>query len=475
MSTVATDTNTAATDTKPARLSPQERLELLCDPGSLQLLRTQVQSRHLGDRARPGDGVVAGVGAVDDRPVVAYAQDPSFAGGSLGEAHAGSIVRALQLAGRMRVPIVGFIESGGARMQEGVYGLAGYGRIFYETVKLTGLVPQVSVITGTSAGGGAYSPALTDFVIMTHNAAMFLTGPQVVRDALGEVVTGAELGGPNVHRRNGVCHFVADDDRAAATLTRDLLSYLSGAIQRGETPPAPAPDPSIHVPREARRGYDIRRVIESLADEGRMLECWDRWGRNLVTGFFRLGGRPVAVVANQPHHLGGVLDAVASEKGARFVGTCDKLGVPLVVLVDTPGYMPGTRQEAQGVIRHGASLVRAFAAATVPRVTVVLRKAYGGAYITMNSKDLGADLVFAWPDAEIGVMAARPAVAIVHRRELAEAADADAHHRMLADAYADRHLRAAVAAQDGFIDELIDPVDTRDRLSRALDLLAGQR
>jgi acetyl-CoA carboxylase carboxyltransferase component len=459
----------AHTDSRPT--SPLERLELLCDPGSLQLMRTRVESRHLGSRAQPGDGVVAGLGTIDGRPVVAYAQDPGFVGGSLGEAHAETIVRALTMAGRMRVPVIAFVESGGARMQEGVGALAGYGRIFRETVRLSRHVPQISIVCGTSAGGGAYSPALTDFVIMTKQAAMFLTGPRVVEAALGERVTAQVLGGARVHQRNGVCHLVADDEAAAAAMARELVGYLTVF---GPEPSADAgrerDDPAAHVPAEPRRGYDVRRVIDAVVDDG-MLEISGRWARNLVTGFARLGGRPVGVIANQPHHLGGVLDAESSEKGAWFVNTCDRLGVPLVVLVDTPGFMPGTHQETAGVIRHGAALVRAFAGATVPRVTVVLRKAYGGAYITMNSRELGADLVLAWPDAEVGVMAARPAVAIVNRRELAEAADAEAAHRALADAYAERHLSAAVAARDGFVDELVPPVETRERLARALDLL----
>jgi acetyl-CoA carboxylase carboxyltransferase component len=453
-------------------LTPLERLETLCDPGTLQVIRTGILSSRMGERARPGDGVVGGSGLVDGRPVFCYAQDASYAGGSLGAAHAETIVRLLELADRGRAPVVGFVGSGGARMQEGVAALGGYGRIFRRTVALSGRVPQVSVITGLSAGGGAYAPALTDFVVMTQSASMFLTGPGVVRDALGEEVTAEELGGPRVHERNGVCHFVATDEADAARLTRDLLAHLPS---HRDLPAPVAPvrrppvfDPSASVPDDPRSVYDIRDALAGIIDGGRLLEVSRGWARNLVTGFARIEGRPVGVIANQPRYLGGVLDAASSEKGARFVSRCDAFRIPLLVLVDTPGFMPGTRQESAGVIRHGATLVHAFAAATVPRVTVILRKAFGGAFITMNSKDLGADYVFAWPQAEIGVMGARPAVGIIHRRELAAAEDAEAAREALAAHYAERHLRPHVAAAAGFVDELIEPPETRSRVAWAL-------
>jgi acetyl-CoA carboxylase carboxyltransferase component len=454
-------------------LTPLERLTALCDPGSLQVIRSQVISRHMGDRTRAGDGVVAGTGMVGGRPVCCYAQDPSYVGGSLGEQHAETIVRVLRLARRASAPVVGFVSSGGARMQEGSAGLGGYGRIFRETVQLSGKVPQISIITGLSAGGGAYSPALTDWVVMTRDSSMFLTGPNVVREALGEQVTAEQLGGTRVHQRNGVCHFVADGDVDGAHLARELLGHLS-AIP-APVRPAPDCDPTVHVPFEARRVYDVRDVIRCVVDGGALLEVAAGWARNIVTGFARIEGRSVGVIANQPRYLGGVLDADSSQKGARFVHKCNQFGIPLLVLVDTPGYMPGTKQEAAGVIRFGATLVHAFAEATVPRVTVILRKAFGGAFITMNSKDLGADHVFAWPQAEIGVMGASPAVGIIHRRELQAADDPDGTRERLAAHYAESHLRAEVAAREGHIDELIEPVKTRERVAGALAALAGIR
>jgi acetyl-CoA carboxylase carboxyltransferase component len=340
-------------------------------------------------------------------------------------------------------------------------------------------VPQISVVSGNSAGGGAYSPALTDLILMTEDASMFLTGPGIVREALGEDVGAAALGGRRVHERNGVCHLVERDEASAAARVRSLLRYLPSAA--GEPPPRAVPkdpatkDPSAAVPIEQRRVYDVRKVLDGIVDGDSLLELCPRWARNMVTALARIDGRPVGVVANQPRYLGGVIDAVAAEKAARFIGFCNSFGLPLIAVVDTPGFMPGTRQEQAGVIRHGASLLRAFASARVPKLTVVLRKAYGGAYITMNSRDLGADLVLAWPNAELGIMSARAAVGIVHRRELAAAENVDAELARLADVYAGEHLRAAAAAAAGHVDELVEPTETRARLAWALRTLAGSR
>ena len=461
------------------RLGPLERLEALCDPGSVQPLRSRVVQPRLGARAVAGDGVLGAIGSVDGRPIACYAQDGSYLGGSLGERHADTIVRVLKTAERARIPVVAFVESGGARMQEGTAALAGYGRIFRHTVGLTGVVPQISVVSGASAGGGAYSPALTDLVLMTEDAAMFLTGPGVVREALGEEISAAELGGHRVHDHNGVCHLVEHDELTAALRVRELLSYLPSSAG-GPLPflAAVAPeidDPGSVVPSEPRRAYDVRDALRGIVDAGSLLELCPRWARNVVTTFARIEGRPVGIVANQPHYLAGVLDAESSEKAARFVSFCDSFGLPLIAVVDTPGFMPGSKQERAGVIRHGASLVRAFAAARVPKLTVVLRKSYGGAYITMNSRDLGADLVLAWPEAELGIMAARAAVGVVHRRELRAADDVEAVRARLADEYADEHLRAEAAAASGFVDELVEPAQTRERLAYALWTLAGHR
>jgi acetyl-CoA carboxylase carboxyltransferase component len=438
-----------------------------------------VVSGRLGGRAVAGDGVVGATATVDGRPIACYAEDGAFFGGSLGERHADTIVRVLETAGRARVPVVGFVESAGARMQEGTAALGGYGRIFRETVALTGVVPQISVVSGASAGGGAYSPALTDLILMTEDAAMFLTGPGIVREALGEEVDAATLGGPRVHERNGVCHLVVSDQHQAALRVREILNYLPSCA--GESAPLADPeepellDPGVAVPAEARRVYDVREALRGIIDRGSLLELWPRWARNVVTALGRIEGRPVAIVANQPHHLGGVLDATGSEKAARFIAFCNSFGLPLLAVVDTPGFMPGTRQEQAGVIRHGASLVRAFASAQVPKLTVILRKSYGGAYITMNSRDLGSDLVLAWPQAELGIMSARAAVGIMHRRELAAADDPLSELERLTEAYEREHLRADSAAAGGFIDEVVEPVETRRRVAAALRGLARSR
>src|SRR4051794_30845977 len=434
-------------------------------------------SRRMGERARAGDGVITGAGRVDGRPVFCYAQDPSYLGGSLGEQHADSIVRVLRLAGRAGAPVVGFIESGGARMQEGLAALAGYARIFQEHVRLSGKIPQISVICGASAGGGSYSPALTDFVVMTKRGNMFLTGPAVVRDVMGEDVSAADLGGYKVHERNGVAHFVAADDGDAALLVRDLIDHLPSSDNE-RAPRWRASDPVGYdagdpVPEDERKVYDVRDVIRGIVDGGRLLEYGERWARNIVTGFARLDGHSIGVIANQPKYLGGVLDADSAAKAARFVRTCNAFGLPLVVLVDTPGFMPGTRQEQGGVIRHGAKLVHAFAEASVPKVTVVLRKAFGGAFIAMNSRDLGADYTFAWPQAQLGVMGAKQAVGIVRRREIAGSEEPGAARERFARDYAAEHLTAGVAAAEGYIDEVIPPHDTPRRPVEALSTLAA--
>ncbi|HEX8742861.1 MAG TPA: carboxyl transferase domain-containing protein [Thermoleophilaceae bacterium] len=464
---------------RPPPLGPRERIELLCDPGSVQVIRSTVESRRIGARAQPGDGVVAAAAAVDGRPVFCFAQDGCFVGGSLGEAHAETIVRVLSLARDARVPVVSFVESAGARVQEATAALGGYGRIFRETVALSHHVPQISIISGTSAGGGSYAPALTDFIVMTRDATMFLTGPGVVRAATGESVGAAELGGAAVHSRNGVCQFVAPTEADAAVLTRELLSYLPQ--NTSEAPPGAEPreplddNPGAHVPRETRKVYDVRDVARAIVDGGRLLEVAPRWARNVVTAFARIDGRSIGIVANQPRHLGGVLDSAASRKAARFVSTCDRFNVPLVVLVDTPGFLPGTRQERSGVIWHGSELLRAFGGASVLRLTVVLRQAYGGAYITMNSKDLGADYAFAWPRARVGIMAAAHAVGIINRREIAAAPDPVARQLELSERYAAEHLSAHAVAREGFVDEVIAPHETRARLAAALRTFGGKR
>jgi len=435
------------------------RLELLCDAGSFRPVRSAV-----------GDGVVAGHGRVRGRPVYAWAQDGTLLGGSLGAAGGETIVRTLAAAERARAPVVGFPHSAGARLQEGVAALAAYGAIFRAQALAT--VPQVAVLGGPCAGGAAYSPALGDVTVMAGpRARMFLTGPQVVERVTRERVSAEELGGPHVHARTGVAHLLAEDDVHAGDLVRELLGHLPQAC--GEPLPLAAPadpfpgDPGMLVPHERRRVYDVRDPARRIFDAGALLELAPRWARNMVTALARLEGLPVGLIANQPRHLGGTIDAAAAEKGAWFVSFCDRLGLPLIVLVDTPGFLPGAAQERQAVIRHGAALLRAFATARVPRIGVTLRQAYGGAHIVMNSRDLGADLSLAWPDADIGVMGARQAVEFVHRRALADGADAE----LLAGDWAAEHLPVARAAGAGFIDEVIAPAQTRDRLVHALGAL----
>ena len=459
-------------------LTPLERLEMLCDPGSVHVIRSTVRSSSLGAKAMEGDGVIGASGTIAGRPVFCYAEDGRIAGGSLGKAHADTIVRILDLAGSARAPVVGFVESAGARVQEGATALGAYASVFRANVRLSGKVPQISIVTGSSAGGGCYSPALTDFVVMTRGASMFLTGPDVVRAVTGEDVTAADLGGDRIHARNGVCSFVTDTDLDAAALARLLLSYLPQNCRErppevDPAPPAPG-DPGASVPRVTRHVYDVRDVARRILDGGSVLEVSPRWARNMVTAFARLGGKPVGVIANQPRYLGGVIDAAGAEKGARFVHTCNAYGIPLLVLVDTPGFMPGTRQEAGGIIWRGAKLLYAFIEAQVPKLTVVIRQAYGGGFITMNCKDLGADLAFAWPEAKIGIMGAKPAVRITQRREIATADDPPAMLECLAEQYAVKHQSARAAARDGVVDELIAPSETRGRLIAALTALRAK-
>ncbi len=479
---VAGDANVSPLVELPSRetkMRPLQRLQLLCDQGSLHIVRAAAISQRMGDKARPGDGVVGASGSVGGRPIYCFAQDVSFAGGSVGAAHAETIVRIQRLARKARVPVIGFVESGGARMQEGLAALGGYARIFSEHVGLSGEVPQISVITGTSAGGGCYSPALTDFVIMTEAASMFLTGPAVVREVTGQDSSTRELGGTQVHGRNGVSQFAVPSDVDAILLVRRLLGYLPQNAWTPAPHSRPAqpegPDPGGVVPLDLRHAYDVRAAVLGIVDEGSLLEVSPSWARNIVTAFARIAGQPIGVVANQPKHLGGVIDAEASQKGARFVRFCNSFGIPLVVLVDTPGFLPGIEQEAIGVIRHGAKLLHAFAEATVPRYTVVLRKAFGGAYITMNSKELGADLTLAWSRAQLGIMGAQQAVGIVNRREIEQSDDPAATRERLAYAYATHHLTAESAAQAGHVDDVIRPGETRERLALALTMAGSDR
>ncbi|MEO6702989.1 MAG: acyl-CoA carboxylase subunit beta [Jatrophihabitantaceae bacterium] len=473
----ALDTGAVQKPLAPSRPSEaRRRIELLADPHSFCELGSAALHRtvafEMAAKRPSGDGVVTGSARIDGRQVAVFSQDVSALGGSLGEVHASKISRVLDYAARSRVPVVGLLDSGGARIQEATGALDGYGAIFRRNVALSGRVPQLSVVLGSCAGGAVYSPALTDVVIMSTDARMFLTGPSVVKAVTHEDVSPADLGGPAIHGAvSGVAHLVASDDAEAIRLAAKVLDYLpSSCWSPLPTSPAVEPDELADVPDNHRKPYDVRGVIRGIVDTGSFLELQRDFARNLVIGFGRVGGLPVGLVANQPMMLAGCLDIAASEKGARFVRTCDAFGLPLVVLVDTPGFLPGTGQERDGIIRKGAKLLYAFAEATVPRVTVVLRKAFGGAYIVMNSRSLGADAVFAWPGAELAVMGAEGAVQILWRRELAREPEC---RQALIEQYRSQAMSAKLAAERLSVDEIITPKQTPHRIAATLRALQG--
>jgi propionyl-CoA carboxylase beta chain len=443
----------------------------LLDQDTFVPIRTAARSPHMPE-GPAGDGVTCGEGRIDGRRVFWYEQDPAVLGGSLGEAHASSICRVLDLAGRFEAPVIGVHRSGGARIQEGVAALAGYGKIFARHVRLRSKVPQIALVLGPCAGGASYGPALMDFVVMSRTGAyMFLTGPDVVREVTGEEVTSDDLGGARVTARSGLASLVGDDENATLELTRALFGYLSQRVGEGAVVggwQAPEIDLGRVVPDDPKVTYDVRDVIRGVVDADSMLELRVDDAPNLVVCLATLEGRTVGVIANQPRHLAGSIDIGASMKGAWFVGLCDRFGFPLAVFVDTPGFLPGTAQELGGVIPAGASFLAAFVDATVPKATVVLRKAYGGAYIVMNARDLGADYAFAWPGAEIAVLGARGAVRILERKRLTAAPDPEALRAELEQNYRARFLSPWPAAHAGFIDEVIAPNATRDRLVGAL-------
>jgi acetyl-CoA carboxylase carboxyltransferase component len=455
------------------------RITRLVDPDSFVEFGSQARHRtHAFEmqRKRPhGDGVVTGTARINGRSAAVFSQDPTALGGSLGEIHAAKISRLLDRAERARIPVIGLLDSGGARIQEGVAALDGYGEIFRRNVALSGRVPQISVVLGPCAGGAVYSPALTDVVIMRREGAyMFLTGPRVVKAVTFEDVTLEQLGGVDMHAESsGVAHLVADDTEHALELAQRVLDYLPTSCD--ETPPvfAPAaPDPLPAIPADPRLPYDVRGVIRGLVDGDSFLELHERFARNIVVGFARMEGQAIGVVANQPDHLAGCLDIAASEKAARFVRLCDAFGLPLLTLVDVPGFLPGTGQEAGGAIRKGAKLLYAFAEATVPRATVVLRKAFGGAYIVMNSRSLGADAVYSWPGAELAVMGAEGAVDVIYRRELE--ADPGRRDELIAR-YRDEAMAPHIPAERLSIDEVLAPESTRAVVAGTFASLRGAR
>ncbi|TMK77124.1 MAG: acyl-CoA carboxylase subunit beta [Actinobacteria bacterium] len=470
------------------KLSARERLELLLDPGSF--VETDLLARHrLGtfglDHARPyTDGVITGWGTIDGRKVVVFSQDFAVFGGSLGEVMAEKICKVMDLAVSVGAPIIGINDSGGARIQEGAASLAGYGYIFDRNVRTSGVVPQISLIMGPCAGGAVYSPAITDFVFMVKGTShMFITGPDVIKAVTGEDVTFEELGGATTHAsRSGIASFIADDEHDCLQQVRYLLSFLPS--NNLEDPPAFASrdDPmrrdealNTIVPDSAREPYDMKEVIARIVDEGQFYEVFPLWAANILIGLARMEGRSVGIVANQPKVLAGTLDYDSSEKAARFIRFCDAFNIPLLCFEDVPGFLPGTAQEYGGIIRRGAKLLYAWAEATVPKMTVITRKAYGGAYVVMNSKHLRADVSYAWPTAEIAVMGSEGAVNVIFRKEIQGAEDPVAKRAELIARYEEQFSNPFVAAERGFIDDVIEPAETRPRLIQSLRMLRTKR
>src|SRR3954452_7148319 len=470
------------------KLTARERIELLFDPGTFEEVDKLVTHRcrdfGMEQQIVPGDGVVAGHGSIDGRQVIAFAQDFTVFGGSLSETNAAKIVKVMDLAMKLGAPIIGLNDSGGARIQEGVMSLGGYADIFLRNTLASGVVPQISAIMGPCAGGAVYSPAITDFNVMVEGTSyMFVTGPDVIRTVTHEEVTKDELGGAMTHNAtSGVAHFAVPDDRACLQLIRELLSYLP-SNNVDDPPRMPTSDPVDRedaaldrlVPESPNQPYDMLDLIHAVADEGGFLEVHRHYARNIIVGFARLGGKPVGIVANQPAHLAGTLDIDASVKAARFVRFCDAFNIPLVTFEDVPGFLPGTVQEYGGIIRHGAKLLYAFAEATVPKLTVITRKAYGGAYCVMSSKHLRTDVNFAWPSAEIAVMGPEGAVNILYKREIDAAADKDAARAKRVAEFKEKFANPYIAASRGFIDEVIRPRHTRAKLISALSILDTKR
>jgi propionyl-CoA carboxylase beta chain len=470
------------------KMTARERMEALFDPGTFEELDKLVTHRCLDfgmqDQLVPGDGVVSGHGRVDGRQVYAFAQDFTVFGGSLSETNAAKICKVMDLAVRMGAPIVGLNDSGGARIQEGVMSLGGYADIFLRNTLASGVVPQISAIMGPCAGGAVYSPAITDFNIMVKGTSyMFVTGPDVIKTVTHEDVTKEDLGGAMTHNeRSGVAHFAVENDRECIALIRELLGFLPG--NNLDDPPRAATEDAADredaaldalVPASPYQPYDMLDLIHTIADDGYFLEVHRHFAQNIIVGFARMGGRPVGIVANQPAHLAGTLDIDASVKGARFVRFCDAFNIPLVTLEDVPGFLPGTVQEFGGIIRHGAKLLYAFAEATVPKVTVITRKAYGGAYDVMASKHIRTDFNYAWPTAEIAVMGPEGAVNILYRRELEAAPDAPGRRAEKTAEFRETFANPFVAASRGFIDEVIRPRQTRRKIISALEACTNKR
>jgi propionyl-CoA carboxylase beta chain len=478
----------AAAQRAKGKLLARERLEILLDEGSFEELDRFVTHRStdfgLADQRPLGDGVITGSGRIEGRPVFVFSQDFTVFGGSLAEGHARKICKVMDLALKTGAPVIGLNDSGGARIQEGVVSLGGYADIFLRNTLCSGVIPQISLIMGPCAGGAVYSPAITDFILMVRGTSyMFVTGPGVVKTVTHEEIDFEGLGGAQVHaEKSGIAHIVGENDAELLLLTRRLFSYLpqnnldSPPRRRSDDPPERADvELDTLVPTDPNKPYDMKDVITRVVDEGEFLEIQPDYAGNIVVGFARLHGRAVGVVANQPAVLAGVLDIASSIKGARFVRTCDAYNVPLVIFEDVPGFLPGVAQEHGGIIKHGAKLLYAFCEATVPKVTVITRKAYGGAYDVMNSKHVRGDYNIAWPTAEIAVMGPKGAAEIIFRKEISSAKDSAAEIERLADDYRAKFANPYVAAQFGYIDDVVEPHETRYRLIRALELLETKK
>ncbi len=470
------------------KMTARERVEFLLDEGSFQEFDKLVEHRSrdfgMDQQIYPGDGVVTGHGLIDGRKVFVFAQDFTIFGGSLSETHAEKICKVMDLAMKVGAPIIGLNDSGGARIQEGVVSLGGYADIFLRNTLASGVVPQISCIMGPCAGGAVYSPAITDFNIMVKDTSyMFITGPDVIKTVTHEDVTKEELGGAATHnRKSGVAHFSADSDEHALRMVRELMSFIPSnnlddppRLMTSDLPDRTEEKLNSIVPEASNQPYDIREVIDLIVDEGYFFEVHRDYAPNIVVGFARLDGRPVGIVANQPAFLAGVLDIDSSIKGARFVRFCDCFNIPIVTFEDVPGFLPGISQEHGGIIKHGAKLLFAYAEATVPKVTVITRKAYGGAYCVMGSKHIRTDINFAWPSGEIAVMGPEGAVDILYRREINEASDKGSARRSRVNEFEEKFANPYIAAERGFIDEVIEPAQTRPKLIRALALLENKR
>ena len=467
------------------KLTARERMEALFDDDTFVELNdmiTSIASDFGMDKMRKaGDGVITGYGKIHGRTVFASSQDFTVNGGSLGEAHAKKICLAMDKALEMKAPFISMNDSGGARIQEGIDSLAGYAEIFYRNTICSGVIPQISVIMGPCAGGACYSPAICDYIFMTQeNAQMYITGPAVVKSVTGETITAGDLGGAAVHAgKSGVAHFVCQDDLDCLNNVRRLIGYLPDSNLEAPEYVATRPVDGCEaladiVPSNPKAAYDVRNVINCFVDAGSFFEVQADWAKNIVVGFSRIDGETVGIVANQSNCIAGSLEINASDKAARFIRFCDCFNIPLVTLVDVPAFMPGSNQEHNGIIRHGAKLLYAFAEASVPKISVIMRKAYGGAYIAMNSKGIGADVVYAWPIAEIAVMGASGAVAITGRKAIEAAEDKDAKRQELIDEYNDKFMNPYVAAERGYVDEVIHPAETRTKIAQALDMLRNK-